>query len=728
MKTEPVRQNDFAFGEISPRHAASGDRNATARSLKKGQNCRITNAFGFKQRFGSYWLQSPSGDGEVETLVVTGGTQFLADIRSGAVDIYDATGTTLLQTVTGAPWSAAQAKTSSRQVRENELYIANNAFWTQVLTYDPLAGTWSLADYAFEGGEGGSYLQIYYRYAAPGIAIQPSAVSGSGISLVATSPIFVTGTSGHTGTRIQWNYKEILITAVTDSTHATGTVIDTLPPTVSVTVADASGYRLGEDVQGLTSLAQGTIINISSNTITCVMVNGYESFLDDNIIANDIGSSANSGEYLVGPFTRSYITQHSKSSLSPGSSSRWTEALISQVHGYPGTVFERSSRLGFAGFPDLPDGLALSAPGAEGDFDVGTGTAGDAIFVRVGDGDGQKIIHCVNGPNLVVLTDRGAMFVPESTSIPLSFETFSCVPIGPIGAGPALPAVVPEGVVYADRTGSRVMGVLGTGNLIAPYEIKDLSAQADHLINGVTSLATTNGYAGAKERYIFAINADGTTAVLFFDSDPSRLGWVPWVINGSYGSMTQIDGVVFARTSRTIGGVAQYLIERLDADAQLDAQVGFSGGKIAAFANDTAQVVSGTSCYGPFAVANDGAISGLPVTPDDTFFAGWHFDVIADLWTPEPQEVSDTILARKRITRASVRTLNTGVFAVGIVGRTPQTRGTYDMGEDLDSPPPLRSEVWRRNFAGWEFEPCLEITRPVPHPVEILAVEQEITV
>jgi hypothetical protein len=68
-----------------------------------------------------------------------------------------------------------------------------------------------------------------------------------------------------------------------------------------------------------------------------------------------------------------------------------------------------------------------------------------------------------------------------------------------------------------------------------------------------------------------------------------------------------------------------------------------------------------------------------------------------------------------------------GVYSVGILGRTQvNTRPAYDQGDDIAAAPPLRSEVKRWALAGYEYEPCIQIKRPLPTPLTVLSVAQEV--
>lgn len=733
MAREVVRQNDFSYGELSLDNAASGNLAAVKASLKKGQNVRIRNSYGFSQRFGSHFLNTLSPG--IEATVVTSDDQtFIAHIRAGGVDFCDGGGN-IVFSLSGAPWSADQIPGIVWHVRKDELYIAHNAFWPQLVSYS--AGSWSVARYAFDDGVGGSKDQLYYRFAPKDVTMRPSATSGN-ITLAFSANVLL---PGHAGVRFRYVGKEVLITAVLSGSTANATVIDQLPPTQRVRVKDASGYRLGEAVEGEDTGTQGFIVGIdlANQYVYSVITNGYEGFSGD-------------GEKLISPDHFSQIGNDSGLFVAPAAFTVWDEQVFSDARGYPGDVFEHASRLGFADFPGIPDAIALSAPGDVGGFNIGTGQPGDAIFEKIGQSLGQRVRYCVSAANLIILTDQRVYYVPESPDTPLSAATFEFLEVGPAGSSSAYPANVEEGVVYVESGGNRVMGLLSTGNISAPWDLHDLSRHAPQVIVSPVAVAMTNGNAQAPERYIFVLNSDGSMAVLFFDAEQPRIGWTPWVTNGEWVAMTVRLGEIFTLCARTIQAEQVYFLEKFDSDCQLDASVLLSdlssapiqdsagagllddtgdallGGNAAVFylAGETVAALNGTEYLGTFAVGVDGSVDLGGVTEGD-FEIGFHFDMDAVLWTPEPEGDERPQFDRQRIARASVRTQDTGVFALGIAetGKS-YLRPAYDQGDNFDAAPPLRSEVRRFNLPGWQFEPCVEITRPVPHPVHILSVAQEV--
>jgi hypothetical protein len=226
-------------------------------------------------------------------------------------------------------------------------------------------------------------------------------------------------------------------------------------------------------------------------------------------------------------------------------------------------------------FPQIPGAVIMSAPGARNDFDVGKGEAQDAIFWLLAEG-GQRVLYCVSASSLVILTDRKVYYVPEDQNTPLAANTFVPIEVGPTGASTAFPITVEEGVVYIEAGGNRVMGMLQTGNLTNPYQLTDLSRHASHLVKNPVSLSLTNGNAQAPERYIFALNSDGSLTCMFFDTNPPRLGLTPWSTDGAYLAMVPIKGIIYALCRRDLASGTKYFLERLDATVQLDASSLFS--------------------------------------------------------------------------------------------------------------------------------------------------------
>lgn len=734
-RRQVIRQSDFGFGELSDTYAASNIE-AKSKSLKSGLNTRILNSFAFGQRYGSRWLVDASGVGINFEIVTSNGTSLVGIARAGGVDIYSTDGA-LIQSVSGAPWSADEAQELVWHARQDEVYFTHQSYWPRLLSVT--AGVWSIDLFDFEAGAGGSSQQPYYRFERPGIELLPSATSGS-INVVFSDDVLV---AAHQGVRFRYgstlaSAKEMEITAVLDAQNATATVIDELPPTFTVTVADASGYRIGEDVQGLDSQAAGVITDISGSDLTVLMSDNYASF--------DVAGT----EYIVGPYHRSKVS--AVSVTDPAPSTVWDEAALSPARGYPGAVFERSGRLGFTDFPEIPGAVVMSAPGARHVFDVGKGEPQDAIFFVLEEG-GQRIRYGISAANLILLTDRNVYFVPEDENAPLSAATFTPTKVGPTGTSSAFPVIVEEGVVFVERGGNRIMGLLTTGDTSAPFRLEDLSKHADHLIKNPVSLAMTNGNAQAPERYVFALNEDGTLTCIFFSTNPPRLGLTPWETDGAWLAMASINGIIYAVCRRTFGVSDTYSLERLDAEVQMDAStlfatasaglyltdesddtidgedgpIGTDAAAVPHLANRTVKVIRGTEYLGEFTVSAEGTLSGIDAA-DGSFEAGLHFNMPATLWPPEAEGDGNIMFARRKIDHAAIRVKDSVSYTVGIEGRDlVNVRPSYDQGDDLEDAPPTRSEVKRWPMSGWLHEPCLQITRPLPQPLTVLGVAQEVS-
>lgn len=734
-----VSQADFAFGELGPDYAAS-DADAKARSLKSGRNVRILNSYAFGQRPGSRRMATCTANGIDINLTSSFSGEVIGVIRAAGMDVYDLDGN-LIQSVSGAPWSADDVMSLTWHTRKDELYVSHQGYWPRVFTCSP-EGVWSLGLYAFANGAGGSKRQLYYRFASAGISVTPSALTGT-IDVEFSEDVLE---ADHVGVRFRYgasptSMKEFVIATVVDAQNGTATVIDDLPPTYSVVVADATGFRAGEDVEGKDSQAKGVIaaVNYGSDTLTVIMSEGFEGF--------------EGSEDIVGPYTKSELS--SCSTASPAASTVWDEAVFSEVRGYPGDVFEHAGRLGFTDYPNIPGAITMSAPGAVDDFDLGEGDASSAIFWVLKAKSGERVRYCVSASNLIVLSDRKAYYVPEDESTPLAANNFLAVEVGPAGASSAFPVIVEEGVVYVESGGNRVIGLYSTGDLGAPWRITDLSRRAAHLIKNPVSLAMTNGNAQSPERYIFALNDDGTLSCCFFDPNPAHLAWTPWDTDGTYNAMVSVRGIIYAICAREIGGETAYLLERLDTAAQLDASSLFSSsssyealafddgeaflldsdeelltdfGALPHLAGQTVKLIRGTEYLGEFEVGDDGAISGVDAEDGD-FEAGLHFDVDAVLWPPRHEWDQRTLFGRRRIPRVAVRVQDSCVYTVGIEGKgNAQMRAAYDQGDDMSEAPPQRSEVRRFVLTGNDYEPCVQITRPLPQPLTVLSVSQEITV
>ena len=133
---------------------------------------------------------------------------------------------TVVFTGTGLPWTAANVKSIVYTIFRTQIVICFPGMQPQVISWTENTATFSIAPYEVQV-IGNTKRTPFYRISPQGITMTVSDTGpvGATVTLVTSDPVFV---AGMVGTYIQYIGRQILIAAVTDSMHATGTVQENL--------------------------------------------------------------------------------------------------------------------------------------------------------------------------------------------------------------------------------------------------------------------------------------------------------------------------------------------------------------------------------------------------------------------------------------------------------------------------------------------------------------------
>lgn len=645
-------QARFWLGELRPEVTARTEPEITRQGLRRAENSRPTQSGQLVRRPGSVFINDIGEQFTLVNYTDAAGTDLVLAFSNATMQSFRLSDGAKVGEVTGAPWTTAMLANLSFDADADKLYVAHRDLQTQVLQFT--SGSWTRSAFAFDSGAGSSKLQPYYRFDdLDGITLTPGAYTGTGISLQTSADFF---TSDHVGVRIRYAFREIDIKTVSDAQNATGDVVDELPPAYDVTVTDASGFRVNDVVVGADSGAQGRVlaVNTGTNVIQVLIINGFEGF--------DGGAP---GEDIDGPSHSSNVSGTPSKVGTPPATLLWDEQFMSAARGWPGWVSIFRSRLVFCDFGQEEGALFLSRAGVLTDGDVEDGDTDSAILEVLKDQQRSRIIYAVPSQNLILLTPNKTFYVSDDpqtgiiTPATISFKT-----IARIGAKQIRPVQFETSVIFVDAGGNRVMEAFPTGEFSRPWAVGDLSADHSHLIKTPVGLTATEGSDQDPERYVYAVNSDGTIACMFTRDLQERgriIGWFPWSTQGSWKEVTAIDGVVYCAVTRTVGGSTQWYLERFENDRLIDSaaftvdatafveivtsagdklvdsqgnQIVTSSQALLHLAGETVAVIADNRDYGDFTVSADGTIDD-PVLDGVTFDAGFNFTVTVDPFWPD---------------------------------------------------------------------------------------------
>lgn len=703
-------QTNFGAGELAPDYQYRIDTTQYAAGAKALTNCRLLVGGGVESRPGSVWLVDLPGECRLFDWVVDENTKYIVALSDGRFDAYQTNGV-YAGTMTGCPWDASMLRSLSYAQSANTAFIAHRDFPPQrIVRTSPT--TWSIAPVAFAIGPGGRPEQPYYKFADPSVTIQPSGRFGD-ITLTASEPIFV---AGHVGVLFRWAKRAMFISAVTSPTTADVSVLEELPLTQRLDLDNTMGFSVGDIVEGDLSGARGQVVRVDLADIDVVLVDALTPFYT---------ATSTEREVVIGPTGSSKLNPTGPVNIAPAAYGDWDEQVFSPVRGYPGAVEIHRSRLCFAGHKSLPGAFIASKPDNLYDFRVGDGSDGDAIFEQIGDVGAAQIVQMHSSEQLVIMTDRGPYYIPETPANPFRPSGIAFFPFGqPWPIGRAKARAFDGGLLMV--SGSLVIKARPTGDTTRAWAADEVSVISSHLYNAPHDLAVVSNFGGGPERYAFACNEDGTLAVMQLVEAQEIRNVTPWATNGSYRSVACTGGDVFVCVRRTINGSTVYLLERFDAGVSLDAARTYAD--VAAlddwavdWGTTSVQVVTANLRYalgpppysleidipGPFHVGMapvpDFAIETLPPI----------VEINGQVFRGEPM----------RVVRLWVESRDSARFAA---------RGmelmAYQVTDQVDQPPPLKNGAQMFEFLGWKIDPTVRITRAEPLPIRVLGLKMEVAV
>jgi hypothetical protein len=707
MPRKKTLQSNFSAGELAPDLGMRQDTEQYQNGARSLLNRRCLIGGGTKRRPGTWRDLDLPGPSRLAEWVVNRETTYIAALGDGRFHGYarnaDDGALTAAGSLTSCPWTGDIWSEMNMVQSGNTMFLTHPDMWPQVLTRTG-ASTWAVANFAFSTGPASRKEQPYLKFADAAMTLTASDVTGSVTLTVSGSTAYFI--AAHVGTYIRYHKKAALITAVAgDGLSCTATVIETLPETYSLTVASSANFATREVVEGSSTAAKAIITAIPDSThITVVLTERLTTFTTSDTLVGPQGKTTISA---VGTTTNGAVTD-------------WDEQMFSPVYGYPACVELHRNRLLFGGHKTASSYLIGSALNNLYDFNVDDGSDGDAILESIGDEAASRIVQLHSAEQLIVCTDNGPYYVPESAAAPFRPSSIAFYPFGspwPITES-VRPAAFDNGVLL--MSGSTVIKARPTGNQAQQWDADEVSLLSHHMLSNMTDLAVTSNFAGGPERYAVFRNDDGTMAVMQLVENQKIRNFTPWTTSGTIQSVAAIEDHLYAAVTRSIAGSTLYLLERFDQDITLDAATEYATeaamaavatGVEAVYGGTAVNVVAGTSHLGvyPPSITN---------MPDGPFIVGLYYDSELELLPPviegpEGPAAGDLM----RIVECFAYVKSSQRFA-----GDGYTLSAYQVTDAVDEPPPDKNGPQRFTFLGWEVEPTILFNQPDPLPLDILAV------
>lgn len=737
MDREVKAQRDFSAGQLDPTALRRDDTEIMQAGLRTARNVRLLNTGAIARRPGRRLLFSTTGITERIRPAVN--EYWYMTFEPGRI-VFRSEGLAETAMFGGMTWPEPWLKDLRFDVSGGNVIVTHQRMRPQVFSYDPVTRMWSYAPFTFAVDATGALREPYHQFLpGAGITMNPSARTGD-ITVQFSKPVL---SSGHVGVRFRYAGRQLRITAVNSATSATARVIEQLPPTYKITVDNVKGLAVGDVIEGIISGAKGLVTDISGMDVTVIVEKNWSGFDLTN------GTPTNTGEMIAGPRSKMKVTAQVE--VNAAATTQWEEALMSDFRGWPGIVRSDAQRLIFANFPQYSPGVCWSSVGTLNDFKVGA-EADDAIFEYVP--ENCQVLDVLGGADEFVFTDTGVYYIPISASNPLRPGSIEFRKISKDAAAPVRPQDTTQGLVYVNAGRTRVLAIIATGQSAAPYVVDDLTEFHGPLIKSPVALAVTSSDVAAPERYLYAVNADGTMAVARYDRRQKWVGWVPWDGLGAVQWVSAAGPEVIVDASYQTGaGILRYT-EAFDEDLLLDASLSLASAtgqaplELENFTQLTietgeALLVDATYAFnwapgitlsvvregwyrGDYVVQSDGSLSGtIPVENAVGLMGGFNFVVEVEPFVPQSQEGQSRKqrLRRRRLTQVAAVVQRSQ--AIEVAGRLVPF---WNAGENEEEAPPLRDETYRARVLGREWDPRWSVKQTLPGPLTILELTSEVTV
>jgi hypothetical protein len=213
------QKTSFAGGEISPQLLGRGDLRAYENGAMKLRNVFIHPTGGITRRHGLSFVDFAPGPGRLIEFEFNIEQVYLLLFSDRRVDVYR---DGVHVAVFDAPWTLDQIGQINWTQSADTLLVVHPDIPPQKITRTSDA-TWVLSSWTFQSKDDRIYAP-HYKFAAKALTLKPSGTSGS-IQLTASAPVFQ---SGHVGTRVRIDGKEVEIISVASSVQAEASVKETL--------------------------------------------------------------------------------------------------------------------------------------------------------------------------------------------------------------------------------------------------------------------------------------------------------------------------------------------------------------------------------------------------------------------------------------------------------------------------------------------------------------------
>lgn len=717
-------QTNFASGELDPLMHFRVDTGAFKNGARTLRNAILYSSGGAGRRPGTWYGANLPAHCRLVPFEFASDERYLFAFSDGRLDVFDLDCTLLTSITVGCNWTLATLFEFTYAQSADVMIVAHQSWQPQVIERTG-AASFAVSNFQFATSVNANKVyQPYYKFADDAVTISCSGSTGS-VTITASAAVFE---AGHDDTYLRWKDVDILVTAFTNATTLTGTILGTLEATYDNNpFRTTSGSNVVEVTHVLHGFATGASVTISgandTGGITAANLNGARTItvIDDNRYSFVAGANATSSEDGGGP--------NVKYNGANVATRDWYEQAFSPVNGYPGAVCFHEGRLWFAGSGGIPDGLWSSVLFQFYNFDVGDGSAIDSIQVTIGSDDISNIRHLVSNKDLQIFTATAEFMATAPRDLSLSPSNITIRKQTPYGCALVRPQPFDGATLFLQASLTAIREFL-FAETTQRYASTNLNVLSGHLI--VSPYDMTVLYSGAErsEQYAFVQNSDGTIAVFYSARSEQLAGWTKWDQGGAgnpqFTDLTVVGENVYLVSHRH----GNYYLEKLGARSHsIDSATRYTSGSPqstwvvdAQYHSKTVSVLADGYYLGDFAVDNAGNINVVESVSEITVGYNYTF-TIKTLPVDIDLQTGSTIGLPKRIARVFV-----GLDSASSLSISGNKLLLRQVADDVGEVPAPVTGTYEFRLLGYQKDAFVELTQEAPLPATVLGMSMEIQV
>lgn len=560
--------NNFNAGEWGPLSYGRVDIPQYQFSLRLCENWIPTIQGPLRKRPGTTYIASVETPAEKSRLipyVIARGTAFMLEFSSGVINVYNASGTDVTPTISGEtpPWSETEIQQLQYAQTGTDLYLVHEEHEPLVFTFDG-ASTASLTELSADIGP------LQTENTDTTVTITASAVSGTGITLTASSATFASAdvgrlvafrtvpavqytqwTSGYSATSGDYRWS--------DSVETAGRVNVYKSSTTASTGANAPGHDSGTESDGAVNWQMvhseygfARITAFSTSTSVTADVVGFPELPQDST----------SGTF------------------------RWSLGAWSDTTGFPAAVALYEQRLILGGTTAEPQRFDGSRVGDFTDFLPGGTGDSSAFSYTISSDQSNPISFMLGARDLHIGTEGGEFAAAGSGVDTIITPTNIRVRRDSRHGSKAQEALqVGEAVLFV-QAGGRTMRESIYDESRRGYRAHDITVIAHHLgEKGLNHIA----YQAEPDAIIWTYSDDGLLLGYTYEREQEVLAWHRHTLSGTDAAVESVavipdstgaDDRLWLIVKRTVdGGTVRYIevVDETPADRFSDSCLVYSG-------------------------------------------------------------------------------------------------------------------------------------------------------